>query len=185
MFDLEWSKLLVIGVIALMVIKPKDLPRVLRTVGYWVRQARQVASEFQSSIEQMAREAELSDVKKEIEDATRKVTSDIEKSIDPVEVEKLFNEPSPPVEPTIAAPAIELPPPDEPPLPFPEMTQPKPEPATAPPTPEPGTATNTPEPATATNMPEPATATPTPEPAHTAASEHPAPAGAEAGRDRG
>ncbi len=164
MFDLEWSKLLVIGVIALMVIKPKDLPRVLRTVGHWVRQARQVASEFQSSIEQMAREAELSDVKKEIEDATRKVTSDIEKSIDPVEVEKLFNEPSPaspPVEPTIAAapaPTIELPPPDEPPLPFPEMTQPKPEPATA---------------------------TSKPEPAHTAASDHPAPAGAEAGRERG
>ena len=135
MFDLEWSKLLVIGVIALMVIKPKDLPRVLRTVGHWVRQARQVASEFQSSIEQMAREAELSDVKKEIEDATRKVTSDIEKSIDPVEVEKLFNAPSPPpasAEPTIAAPTIELPPPDEPPLPFPEMTQPKPaEPAHA------------------------------------------------------
>ncbi|MEJ0070208.1 MAG: Sec-independent protein translocase protein TatB [Pseudomonadota bacterium] len=64
MFDLAWSELLVIGVVALLVIKPKDLPKVLRTVGYWVRHARQVASEFQSSLEQMAREAELSDVKK-------------------------------------------------------------------------------------------------------------------------
>ncbi|MBV8168987.1 MAG: twin-arginine translocase subunit TatB [Alphaproteobacteria bacterium] len=170
MFDLEWSKVLVIGVIALMVIKPKDLPRVLRTVGYWVRQARQVASEFQSSIEQMAREAELSDVKKEIEDATRKVTSDIEKSIDPVEVEKLFNEPSPPpvtpTDPTIAdstgvagpTPPLELPPPDEPPLPFPEMTSPKP--------------------VEQPSVPKPV------EPAHTAA-DHPAPSGAEPRRDHG
>ena len=40
MFDFAWSELLVIGVVALIVIKPKDLPKVLRTVGYWVRQAR-------------------------------------------------------------------------------------------------------------------------------------------------
>src|SRR5258708_2901499 len=44
MFDLAWSEILVIGVVALLVIKPKDLPKVLRTVGYWVRHARQVAA---------------------------------------------------------------------------------------------------------------------------------------------
>lgn len=175
MFDLEWSKLLVIGVIALIVIKPKDLPRVLRTVGYWVRHARQVASEFQTSIEQMAREAELSDVKKEIEDATRKVTTDLQNTIDPVEVEKLFNAPSPPVtppDPSIAgapppAPFIDLPPPDEPPLPLFEPPPPA-------------------QPATTTPPAQPAT-----QPAQTAqgpSSESPptpAPVGAEPGRDRG
>jgi sec-independent protein translocase protein TatB len=133
MFDLEWSKLLVLGVVALLVIKPKDLPKALRTLGYWVRHARQVAAEFQSSIEQMAREAELADVKKDIEDATRHVTADIEKTIDPVEIEQLLNEPTgtpppslepPAAETTPAAEAAAVPPPaaapDEPTLPFPE-----------------------------------------------------------------
>ncbi len=105
MFDLEWSKLLVIGVVALLVIKPKDLPKALRTLGYWVRHARQVAAEFQTSIEQMAREAELADVKKDIEDATRSVTADIEKTIDPVEIEKMLSEPLP----SGTSPAIEPP----------------------------------------------------------------------------
>jgi sec-independent protein translocase protein TatB len=167
MFDLEWSKLLVIGVIALLVIKPKDLPQVLRTVGYWVRHARQVASEFQTSIEQMAREAELSDVKKEIEDATRKISTDIQNSIDPVEVEKLFNEPSPPppvTDPTVIAgpvPTIDIPLPDEPPLPFPEPVK-QAETAAEPVQTAPATPAQT------------ASAPPTP-----------APAGAEPGRDRG
>ena len=105
MFDLAWSEILVIGVVALLVIKPKDLPKVLRTVGYWVRHARQVAAEFQTSLEQMAREAEIPDVKKELEDAGRQLTADIEKSIDPVEVEKLFN----PVEPPVASASAETP----------------------------------------------------------------------------
>jgi sec-independent protein translocase protein TatB len=143
MFDLEWSKLLVIGVVALLVIKPKDLPKALRTLGQWVRHARQVAAEFQTSVEQMAREAELADVKKDIEDATRQVTADIEKSLDPVEVEKLLAEgtqptsasttpsieppPAAQVEAAVAASsgappeqAAPAPPPDEPTLPFPE-----------------------------------------------------------------
>jgi sec-independent protein translocase protein TatB len=139
MFDFAWSELLVIGVVALIVIKPKDLPKVLRTVGYWVRQARQVASEFQSSIEQMARDAELSDVKKEIEDAGRKLTAEVHQTFDPVEIEKKFNPPDPVtptpsiVDPTIIDPSIEAPahePPailpvsDEPTLPFPELASP-------------------------------------------------------------
>jgi sec-independent protein translocase protein TatB len=115
MFDLAWSELLVIGVVALLVIKPKDLPKVLRTVGYWVRHARQVASEFQSSLEQMAREAELSDVKKEIEDAGRKLTTDIQQTFDPVEIEKKFN-PVPETPSAEATPSI-APPIDEPTLP--------------------------------------------------------------------
>jgi sec-independent protein translocase protein TatB len=139
MFDFAWSELLVIGVVALIVIKPKDLPKVLRTVGYWVRQARQVASEFQSSIEQMAREAELSDVKKEIEDAGRKLTAEVHQTFDPGEIEKKFYQPDPApptpssidsatIDPSIEASALEPPaiPPvtDEPTLPFAELAAP-------------------------------------------------------------
>ena len=128
MFDFEFSKLLVIGVIALLVIKPKDLPRALHQLGYWVRHARQVAAEFQRSLEQMAREAEIPDVKKEIEDAGRQLTADIEKTIDPVEIEKALtplplsdavaasNEAA--ASQTIAPPAPSAA--DEPTLPFPE-----------------------------------------------------------------
>jgi sec-independent protein translocase protein TatB len=146
MFDLAWSELLVIGVVALLVIKPKDLPKVLRTVGYWVRHARQVASEFQSSLEQMAREAELTDVKKEIEEAGRKLTADVQHTFDPVEIEKQFNPPaetaptaeataeaastSPTPDPSIAAPAEPVAT-DEPTLPFLEP-EPTPPPSAAP-----------------------------------------------------
>jgi sec-independent protein translocase protein TatB len=91
------------------VIKPKDYPKALRTVGYWVRHARQIAAEFQSSLEQMAREAELQEVKKEIEDAAHKLTSDVRSNFDPVELEKAINEPAAtPAEPMITPPAEPL-----------------------------------------------------------------------------
>jgi sec-independent protein translocase protein TatB len=84
MFDIGWSELLVIGVVALVVIGPKDLPKVLKTVGFWVRKARTVSREFQSSIEQMVREAELDDVKKEIQKVTSiDLKSEVEKVVDP------------------------------------------------------------------------------------------------------
>ena len=59
MFDFAWSELALIAVVALVVIGPKDLPRVLKTVGKWVRKARAIAREFQGSLEQMVNEAEL------------------------------------------------------------------------------------------------------------------------------
>jgi sec-independent protein translocase protein TatB len=71
MFDIGWSELAVIAVVALVVIGPKDLPKVLRTVGYWMRKVRTIASEFQSSIEQMAREADLDDLRKQVEEANK------------------------------------------------------------------------------------------------------------------
>ena len=66
MFDLEWSKLALIAVVALVVIGPKDLPRVLRMVGQWVQRARSIAREFQGSLEQMMRESELEEVKRNL-----------------------------------------------------------------------------------------------------------------------
>ena len=64
MFDFSWSEILLIGVVALVVIGPKDLPRALRTVGHWVGRARTVAREFQFQIDQMVRESELDEVRK-------------------------------------------------------------------------------------------------------------------------
>jgi sec-independent protein translocase protein TatB len=84
MFDFAWSEIVVIAVVALVVIGPKDLPKVLRTVGVWVGKARGIAREFQSSLDQMIRESELDDVRKDVEKATSMdITHEIEKTIDP------------------------------------------------------------------------------------------------------
>jgi len=84
MFDFAWSELALIAVVALVVIGPKDLPRVLKSVGQWVRKARAIAREFQGSLEQMVREAELDDVKQDIDRATSfDLNSEMKKAIDP------------------------------------------------------------------------------------------------------
>ncbi|MGE0723624.1 MAG: Sec-independent protein translocase protein TatB [Alphaproteobacteria bacterium] len=95
MFDIGWSELAVVAVVALIVIGPKDLPRVLRTVGQWISRARAVARDFQSSIDEMAREADLQDVKKQIQDLQSANVADlIEKHVDPKgELKEAFTPP--------------------------------------------------------------------------------------------
>ena len=84
MFDIGWSEMAIIFLVALIVIGPRDLPRVARTMGQWVRKARRLARDFQNSLEDMAREAELDKVKNEIERAGRTdVKKSVEKTIDP------------------------------------------------------------------------------------------------------
>jgi sec-independent protein translocase protein TatB len=84
MFDISWAHLAVIAAVALVVIGPKDLPRVLRTAGQWMARARAVAREFQNSLDQMVREAELDDVRKQVQAATDvNIGREIERSIDP------------------------------------------------------------------------------------------------------
>jgi sec-independent protein translocase protein TatB len=84
MFDIGWSEMAVILLVALVVIGPKDLPRVARTVGRWAGKGRAMAREFQTALEDMAREAELDKVKSEIEKAGRtNLGKTIEKTIDP------------------------------------------------------------------------------------------------------
>ncbi|HEX6141350.1 MAG TPA: Sec-independent protein translocase protein TatB [Geminicoccaceae bacterium] len=84
MFDIGWSEMAIIMLVALIVIGPKDLPRVARNVGKWVGKGRALAREFQSQLEEMAREAELDKVKGEIEKAGRTdLKRSIERSIDP------------------------------------------------------------------------------------------------------
>ncbi|HEX4194025.1 MAG TPA: Sec-independent protein translocase protein TatB [Stellaceae bacterium] len=84
MFDFAWSELALIAVVALVVIGPKDLPRVMRMVGQWTRRARAIAREFQGSLDQMVREAELDEVKRHIDRATSfNVENEIRRTIDP------------------------------------------------------------------------------------------------------
>ncbi len=84
MFDLDWSKLALIAVVALVVIGPKDLPRVMRILGQWMQRARSIAREFQGSLDQMVREAELEDVKRDLDKATNfDVEREINQTIDP------------------------------------------------------------------------------------------------------
>ncbi len=84
MFDLGWTEILIIAVIALIVIGPKDLPSALRNVAYWVRKARGLAREFQKGVDDLVREAELDDVQKEIKTYTRgDLGRKIEETIDP------------------------------------------------------------------------------------------------------
>jgi len=83
-FDLGMSELLLIGVVALVVIGPKDLPKALRVAGYWVRKARTLSREFQSSVEQMIREAELDEMRQELKKASQiDLEKEFRQTIDP------------------------------------------------------------------------------------------------------
>jgi sec-independent protein translocase protein TatB len=67
MFDIGWQELFIIAAIALIVVGPKDLPRVLSQVTKYIRKARGIAREFQSSIDEVVRQADLDEIRKEVE----------------------------------------------------------------------------------------------------------------------
>jgi len=75
MFDISWGEFLLIGVVALVAIGPKELPGVLRTVGQWMTKLRRLASEFQGQFHEAIREAEMADLKKEVDEMTDKAKS--------------------------------------------------------------------------------------------------------------
>jgi sec-independent protein translocase protein TatB len=84
LLDFGWSELLLIGVVALVFIGPKDLPKALRVAGFWVRKARSLSREFQSSIDQMIREAELDDIRQELKKASEvDLDHEFRRTIDP------------------------------------------------------------------------------------------------------
>jgi sec-independent protein translocase protein TatB len=157
LFDLSMTELMLIGVVALVVIGPKDLPKALRVAGFWVRKARTLSREFHSSVEQMIREAELDEMRQELKKATEidlekefrqtvDPTGSLAESLKPPELPKFSDAdlPATPATETVAraleAPATET---SEPAAPATET----PEPA-APETAEPGAPeTETPEPA--------------------------------------
>ncbi|MBI5319733.1 Sec-independent protein translocase protein TatB [Bradyrhizobium sp.] len=75
MFDIGWSELVVIAVVALIAIGPKELPGVLRMVGQWIGKARKMAAEFQGQFQEAMREAEMADIKKTFDEVKEAATS--------------------------------------------------------------------------------------------------------------
>ena len=121
MFDIGWTELLVIGIVALIVIGPRELPKTLRTIGQMMTKVRRMASEFQGQFNDAIREAELDELRKEAEKLTdiknplgdlESIKSEIESAVDGTA------KPDAPATPTI------------------ESTEPKAETATADPTAE-------------------------------------------------
>src|SRR3979411_2348809 len=74
MFDIGWSELVVIAVVALIAIGPKELPGVLRMVGQWMSKARKMAAEFQGQFQEAMREAEMADLKKSFDEVKEAAT---------------------------------------------------------------------------------------------------------------
>jgi sec-independent protein translocase protein TatB len=96
MFDIGWGELVVIGIVALIAIGPKELPTVLRTLGQYMAKVRRMASEFQGQFQEAMREAEMADLKKQAEDLKSSV-SDLT-NFDPMastqtEIERAFEMP--------------------------------------------------------------------------------------------
>ncbi len=84
MFDIGWPELFVIAVLALVVIGPKDLPQALRAVMAVVRKARGLAREFQQGVDEMVREAEISDIKRQFDQVKRlDLEGEVKKAVDP------------------------------------------------------------------------------------------------------
>jgi sec-independent protein translocase protein TatB len=79
MFDISWTEFLLIGIVALIVIGPKELPAVMRSLGQWTRKIRSLAADFQNQFHEAMREAEMADLKKQVDD----IASDI-KQYDPL-----------------------------------------------------------------------------------------------------
>jgi sec-independent protein translocase protein TatB len=72
MFDVGWSELVLIGIVALIAIGPKELPGALRTLGQWMGKIRRMASEFQGQFQEAMREAEIDQLKKDMDDMAAK-----------------------------------------------------------------------------------------------------------------
>jgi sec-independent protein translocase protein TatB len=119
MFDISWSEFLLIGIVALVVIGPKELPAVMRTLGQWTRKVRTMAAEFQNQFQEAMREAEMADLKKSVDDMARDVADldplkDLRKDFESVgsEVQQSLSAPveqTPAVAEAGAEPALEAP----------------------------------------------------------------------------
>tara|TARA_R110000787_G_scaffold186397_3_gene298021 strand:- start:28242 stop:28733 length:492 start_codon:yes stop_codon:yes gene_type:complete len=84
MFDIGWQELFLIAVLALIVIGPKDLPRALKTITGLLRKAKGMARDFQSGLDDIVRETELADMRKQIEGETGgDIRKRIEETLDP------------------------------------------------------------------------------------------------------
>ena len=146
MFDISWGELMLIGVVALIVIGPKELPGVLRMVGQWMGKIRRMAGEFQSQFQEAMREAEMADLKKQV-DELNDTARGLSKEFDPLKLDTPSTTSSKPADVDAATTSTAAP--AEPaasaePTPTPEISVPLPEPA--PPVTEKDFAPSQPEP---------------------------------------
>ncbi len=74
MFGISWNEYILIAIVALIVIGPKELPAVMRTLGQWTRKVRSMAADFQNQFHEAMREAEMADLKKEVDDMAHDLT---------------------------------------------------------------------------------------------------------------
>ena len=79
MFDIGWQELFLIGLVTILVVGPKEIPRVLRTVLAAVRKVRGLANDFQRGIDELARETELDEIRKDLE---KSATLDLERELE-------------------------------------------------------------------------------------------------------
>jgi sec-independent protein translocase protein TatB len=93
MFDISWGKLVIIGVVALIVIGPKELPGVLRMVGQWLGKIRRMAGEFQGQFQEAMREAEMADLKKQFDETTSSLNAALDPTGFKTDLEKLVQDP--------------------------------------------------------------------------------------------
>jgi len=84
MFDIGWQELFLIGLVTILVVGPKEIPRVLRTVVAAVRKVRGLANDFQRGMDELARETELDEIRRDLEkSATLDLEREFEETIDP------------------------------------------------------------------------------------------------------
>lgn len=101
MFNFGWGEIVLIGIVALIAIGPKELPTVLRSVGQMMAKVRRMAAEFQGQFQEALREAEIADLKKQAEDLTSTVKDKVTDftKFDPLadtktDIEKAFDTPA-------------------------------------------------------------------------------------------
>lgn len=82
MLDIGWWELLVVGMVALVVVGPKELPTLLRTIGHYVGMAKRQADEFRSQFDDAMRESEFNDLRNEMNEIKSDVTSKLDEAQD-------------------------------------------------------------------------------------------------------
>lgn len=84
MFDIGWSEMFIVVAVLIVVVGPKDLPRVLAQLTKYIRKARSIAREFQGSIDEVVRQVEVDDIRKEVEKAAGlNLENEIRNAVDP------------------------------------------------------------------------------------------------------
>jgi len=90
MLDIGWTELLAIAIVTILVVGPKDLPRVLRTVGKLTAKARAITREFQDSLDDMARQSDFDEIKREIDTTTYNSIGKLGDLVDPTGTKEKF-----------------------------------------------------------------------------------------------